>query len=72
VFDWSVPVKVGGKPAAITGTLWWRGKAAAGGMPLGAIGGLGALVVGSLGLVVVVRRRRARGEHAATGSAEAW
>jgi hypothetical protein len=73
VFDWSVPVRVGdAKPTAITGTLWWRGKDAAGGMPIGAIGGLGGLVVASLALVVVVRRRRGRGEHAPSESAEAW
>ena len=73
IFDWSVPVQVGdAKPVAITGTLWWRGKDAAGGMPMGAIGGLGALIVASLALVVIVRRRRARGEHAPAGSAEAW
>ena len=42
VFDWSVPVQVGdAKPTAITGTLWWRGKDAAGGMPVGAIAGPG-------------------------------
>jgi hypothetical protein len=73
IFDWSVPVQIGdAKPVAITGTLWWRGKDAAGGMPIGAIGGLGALIVASLALVVIVRRRRARGERAPAGSAEAW
>jgi hypothetical protein len=69
VFDWSVPVTVGTRPAAITGTLWWRGNEGGGGMPVGAIAGLGALVIASLGLVWLVRRRRARGDRA---PAEAW
>ena len=73
VFNWSVPVQVGdAKPTAITGTLWWRGKDAAGGMPVGAIAGLGGLVLVSIAFVVIVRRRRSRGERAPTESAEAW
>ena len=59
VFDWSVPVRVGdAKPTAITGTLWWRGKDAAGGMPAGAMAGLVGLVLASIVVVVIVRRRR--------------
>jgi len=69
VFDWSVPVRVGSKPAAITGTLWWRGNEGGGGMPVGAIAGLAALVLASLALVWTVRRRRSRGERT---PAEAW
>jgi hypothetical protein len=73
IFDWSVPVQVGdAKPVAITGTLWWRGKDAGGGMPIGAIAGLGGLILASAALVAVVRRRRGRGEQAPAGSAEAW
>ena len=73
VFDWSVPVQVGdAKPTAITGTLWWRGKDAAGGMPVGAIAGLAGLVLASIAFVVIVRRRRARGDRTPAGSAEAW
>jgi hypothetical protein len=73
VFNWSVPVQVGdAKPTAITGTLWWRGKDAAGGMPVGAIAGLGGLVLVSIAFVVIVRRRRSRGDRAPAESAEAW
>jgi hypothetical protein len=73
VFDWAVPVRVGdATPTAITGTLWWRGSTDGGGMPVGAIAGLGALVLGSLALVVVVRRRRARGDRPSSDTAEAW
>lgn len=74
VFDWSVPVAVGGESAAIQGTLWWRGTG--GGVPTGAIIALAAIVLGSVALVVVVRRRRGGsgdddGEPAAP-KAEAW
>jgi hypothetical protein len=72
VFDWSVPVRVGNRPAAITGALWWRGTASAGGMPVGLVVALVVLVVGSVALVVIVRRRRSRGDEAPAGSAEAW
>jgi hypothetical protein len=59
VFDWSVPVRVGERQAAITGTLWWRGDpGGGGGMPVGAIAALVALVAASGILVAVVRRRR--------------
>lgn len=73
VFDWSVPVTVGGRAAAIDGTLWWRGTG--GGPPVAAIIALAAFVVGSVILVVVVRRRRARaedGDDTAAPKAEAW
>ena len=69
VFDWSVPVEVGDRRTAITGTLWWRGTDAAGGMPVGAIAGLAGLVLASVAFVVIVRRRRARGDRT---PAEAW
>lgn len=56
VFDWVVPVTVGGEAAAVRGTLWWRG--AGGGPPVGAIIALAVMVVGGVALVVVTRRRR--------------
>lgn len=28
VFDWRVPISVGDKPGAVTGTLWWNGVSA--------------------------------------------
>ena len=74
VFDWSVPVRIGTRDAAIHGRLWWRGSG--GGMPTGAIVGFGGLLLASLLLVVVVRRRRrsARAADAASrgDAAEAW
>lgn len=68
VFDWRVPVTVGGESAAIAGTLWWRGTG--GGPPTGAIVAMAAIVLGGIALVVVVRRRRGRDRR--EGEAEAW
>jgi hypothetical protein len=58
IFDYSIPLRVDGRPAAIKGTLFWVGEPG-GGMPVAAIVALLALAAGSLALVVVVRRRRA-------------
>jgi hypothetical protein len=68
VFDYAVPLSVGGQPGAIRGTLFWQ-PGAGGGVPVGMIVGLVALVLVGLGAVVVVRRRRA-GET--VEGAEAW
>jgi hypothetical protein len=72
VFDWKVPMTVDGKPAAIAGTLWWRGTG--GGMPVGAIVAFAAIVLAGVGLVVFVRRRRggAADDGDAGPKAEAW
>ena len=71
IFDWTVPVQVGGSPGKITGTLFWT-PTASGGMPVGAmVGGAAFVVLLSVG-VIVVRRRRAGGEAAGGGSGEAW
>ena len=58
VFDWKVPLDVGGRPASLSGTLVWVGKQG-GGFPIAAGIALGAVALGGLGLVVMVRRRRA-------------
>lgn len=68
VFDWDVPVRVGSRPAAISGDLYWVPRPG-GGFPLGAGIALGALILAGGALVVVVRRRRG----AAGGpTEEAW
>ena len=68
VFDWAVPMEVGGTPTAITGTLFWT-PVESSGLPLGAIFAFAGLVIVLSVAVVIVRRRRA-----ATGArqAEAW
>lgn len=69
VFDWVVSLRVGARPAAIVGTLWWQPPS--GGAPAGAFVALGALALLAVVGVALVRRRRA-----ATGGAglsgEAW
>jgi hypothetical protein len=70
VFDWSVPVRVGGTRGAIAGTLFWQPKPG-GGAPVAAMVGLGAIALLGLGAVLVVRRRRG-GEALARTEAEAW
>jgi len=69
VFDWSVPIEIGGQPGAITGELFWT-PLPGGGAPLGAIVGGAALVIALCILVAVVRyRRRSAAERT---PAEAW
>lgn len=57
VFDYEVPLRVDGRPAAIAGTLWWAGEPA-GGMPAWAVVALVAAAVASVLAVLVARRRR--------------
>jgi hypothetical protein len=74
VFDWTVPMQVGGERTAVKGTLFWQ-PTAGGGAPVGAIAGLGAIALLGLVAVVVVRRRRAGAEgaeRAAGAEVEAW
>ena len=58
VFDWTVPLRVGGRAAQITGTLEWTPVDRGGGVPVQAVAALGALVLAGAAAVVVVRRRR--------------
>jgi len=65
IFDWQVPLEVGGQEAAIAGTLFWTPVASASGVPLPAILAGAAVVILLCIAVVIVRRRRAE-------PAEAW
>ncbi len=69
VFDWEVPIEVGGQSGAIAGALFWT-PVASSGLPLPAIFAFAALVIALCIVVVVVRRRRAA--PAARGGDEAW
>jgi hypothetical protein len=56
VVDWQVPIRVGGKPATIEGTLFWTPQEA--GFPLAAGIGLVVVVLLAGAAALVVRRRR--------------
>ena len=75
IFDWTVPLRVGERTAAIRGTLWWRGTGE-GGAPVAAFVGLGVFaLLGAVAVVVVRRRRRAAGQDGGAGgdgAGEAW
>jgi MYXO-CTERM domain-containing protein len=66
IFDYAIPLRVGGQSGAIKGTLLWQ-PVDGGGAPVAMFAGLGALALAALAGVVVVRRRRSTGE-----AAEAW
>lgn len=70
VFDWEVPMQVGGTSAAITGTLFWTPQADGASTGIYVVGGVFILLV--LVLVIVVRRRRAATPPSGEGTAEAW
>jgi hypothetical protein len=68
VFDWKVPLAVGGKPGAIDGSLVWVGKHDDG-APIAAIVAIILVVLAGPVFVAVVRRRR---RAAASAPTEAW
>jgi hypothetical protein len=71
VFDWKVPIEIGGRSGAITGTLFWT-PLPGGGLPLGAIlAGAAILIACCIAIAVVRHRRRTAGERPRE-EAEAW
>jgi hypothetical protein len=65
VFDYRIPISIGGTKGAITGTLWWTPRHQSG-PPVGAFVAFALVLLASLALIVVVRRRRRR------TAVEAW
>jgi hypothetical protein len=57
IFDYSIPIEVGGERGAIEGTLTWVGSDS--GFPAAPFIGLGALAIAA-GVLIGVRRRRSR------------
>ena len=70
IFDWRIPIVVGGDPVRLRGDLYWV-PSASGGVPRGALVALAAIVIAAICFVEVVRRRR-RGEHPRPRKSEAW
>jgi hypothetical protein len=58
IFDWRVPISVGGKRAAVTGALYWQPDSST--APVGAFVALGVLCALVIALVLAVRVRRRR------------
>jgi hypothetical protein len=58
VFDWTVPIDVGGRPGRVKGDLYWVPTAS--GLPRGALLAFAAVVVAGICIVEIARRRRRR------------
>jgi hypothetical protein len=71
VFDYKIPIELGGKQGQILGTLWWA-PPKDGGPPTGAIAAFVVLLLLGGVAVVVARRRRHAPEEAAAAPSEAW
>jgi MYXO-CTERM domain-containing protein len=71
VFDYAIPLQVGASKGAIKGTLFWQ-PVDGGGPATGMFVGLAVLAALGVGLILVVRRRRAGGEREPAEAAEAW
>jgi len=72
VYDWTVPIEVGGERGAIAGTLFWT-PLPGGGPPLAAIiAGAGILIALFAAVFVVRYRRRTAAERPPKAKTEAW
>jgi hypothetical protein len=68
IFDYAIPLSVNGRPAKLTGTLYWIGTPK--GAPTGAIVALIAIGVLAIAFVLFVRRRRRMGPSAPPSRAD--
>jgi hypothetical protein len=66
VFDWKVPLAVGGRPVAVEGSLFWVGKKS--GFSIGAVIAFAVVALAGAVFVAVVRRRR----RPTAPATEAW
>jgi hypothetical protein len=69
IFDWKVPVDVGGRRVQVKGDLFW--VPSPGGLPRGALVAFAAVVFAAIFFVEVVRRKRRRAGHRG-GASSAW
>ena len=69
VFDWKIPIEVGGTPAAIQGELFWEPDES--GFPIAALAALAAVALAAIALVLFVRRRRGD-DDGGDSAKEAW
>ena len=69
VFDYRIPMRVGGEPDAIEGTLWWVGPADSSKLPFLLAGGALLLLGGAA--VLAIRSRR-EGDPGERDEKEAW
>ncbi len=69
IFNYTIPLDVGGRTAAIHGTLFWVGPTDSG-LPIGAIVAFVVLVGAGIVLVLVVRRRRRSSGAGQAGSSD--
>jgi hypothetical protein len=72
IFDWRVPISVGGQSGAVTGSLTWVPLNTGGSVPMGAIWALAAVLIVLSVLAVIVRRRRLAPDGGAAEASEAW
>ena len=71
VFDWKVPLQVGGTNGAVNGTLFWAGTGG-GARPSARTPASRVIALLGLGAVLVVRRRRGSAAPVGATEAEAW
>jgi hypothetical protein len=70
VFDWSLPIDVGGRRARVKGDLYWVPTSS--GLPRGALLAFAAVVVAGIAVVELARRRRRRQAGRPGGESQAW